>query len=501
MIYDRPSFRYREEESRPHFQKYRHKIGYSSFVIPDSIPSSWSRPLNTNERSATAPGPRVRLTPVVRIFLLIGLSALLGTVLGALTGEKTTFLYKEELHLSASGLATLGILLNIPSYLQPFMGAWADLKPLLGYHRRSYYVIGTFIGSMGYLGLACMHSYHLWSVVCLILIAGFFAVFSGVIVNAVMVAVGNSTATFGRMQTLSVFIPYVLSLAYTSHLSGYVAQHWSYGRAYGMAAFLSLLFLPMACLIEDQRVTHGREALESEEAHIARMAERHARNARNRAQLKQSMRSPGLWALVGFIFYLIITPGPNSTYYFTDGLHLSKQFIGDTGRWTSVGALLGMGLFAFGNKRLPVIALVLGAWLMDCAGYPAALLMRDATSVHWMSLISAAIGIIYGLCLNTLAARACPPGLEGTIYGLVMAAIALAGSLCGAFGNWIYDYFGPAHHHSVTYGWNASLGFGLAFTLVAGLLIPFMPAWTRSRRPLSAALPMDVNRSSVDRTA
>lgn len=449
--------------------------------------------MDTTELSLPAPASRLSLTPVARIFLLIGLSALLGSVLGALTGEKTTFLYKEELHLSASGLATLAILLSLPSYLQPFMGAWADLKPLFGFHRRSYYVIGSLIGSMGYLGLAFMHSYHIGSVVCLFLITGFFGVYSGVIVNATMVAVGNSTATFGRLQTLSIFIPYVLSLSYTSHLSGYVTQHWSYERAYGTAALLSLLFVPLVFLIEDRRVIHGREAAESEEAHAARTAERHDRNARNLATLKAAMKSPGLWALVGFIFYLIITPGPNTVYYFTDGLHLSKQFIGSNARWTSVGALLGMALFALGSKRLPVIALVLGAWLMDCALYPAMMLMHDAPLVHWMSLVTAAVGIIYGLCLNTLAARACPPGLEGTIYGLVMAAIALAGALSGAFGNWIYDYFGPAHHHTITYGWNASLWFGLAFTLAAGLLIPFMPAWTRSRRPLSAVLPMEAN--------
>ena len=64
---------------------------------------------------------------------------------------------------------------------------------------------------------------------------------------------------------------------------------------------------------------------------------------------------------------------------------------------------------------------------------------HDAPSVRWMSLANTLIGIIYGLCLNALAARACPPGLEGTVYGLVRAAIALAGNLYGAFGSGIYD--------------------------------------------------------------
>jgi len=45
---------------------------------------------------------RVLWTPLARVTLLLGCGAILGTVLGAITGEKTTFLFKDQLHLSAS---------------------------------------------------------------------------------------------------------------------------------------------------------------------------------------------------------------------------------------------------------------------------------------------------------------------------------------------------------------------------------------------------------------
>jgi MFS family permease len=419
-------------------------------------------------------------TPATRFGLMIALHAALATFLGAVTGEKTTFLYKEQLHLSASQLAALAILLGIPSYIQPFVGGWTDVFPLFGYHRRSYYVVGTLGIVCAYIGLALMSSYHLWSVVCLLLLSGSFSIFASVVKNAVMVAIGNRTGNFGRFQALTVFVPYILSLSYTSHFGGFVAQHWTYRQAYSTAAVIALLLLPLVFLMEDRRVGNTGP-IENE---TQTLAEREAERALNRAKLREAAKSPQIWVTVAYVFYLIITPSPNSTYYFTDGLHLSKQFIGDLGRWNAVGALMGIGLFALGSRRLPVIALVVGAWLMDCAGYPCSLLMRNAGSVHWLSLTATATGIIYGLCLNTIAARACPPGIEGTIYGLVMAAIALAGNLCGLLGNWIYDYFGPANHHSVTYGWNASLIFGLLFTLPAGLLIPFLPADLKSRRSL-----------------
>jgi hypothetical protein len=150
--------------------------------------------------------------------------------------------------------------------------------------------------------------------------------------------------------------------------------------------------------------------------------------------------------------------------------------------------MLGMGLFAFGSRRLPVAALVWGAWLMDCALYPSMWLMRGPVSAEWLSVVGATAGLIYGLCLNTLAARACPPGIEGAVYGLVMAAIALGGGVTNQFGSWLYDFFGPvnqAHHYSATHGWDWSIYIGFGFTLMAGLFLPFLPAWARSREPLS----------------
>lgn len=152
----------------------------------------------------------------------------------------------------------------------------------------------------------------------------------------------------------------------------------------------------------------------------------------------------------------------------TDVLHFSKQLIGDLGMYNSVGAIVSMGLFAAFSRRMPVRSLVWGAWGMDC------------------------IGTWYSLCLSTLAARACPPGVERTVYGLVMSAIAIAGVLSDKIGGSMYDYFGPlntAHHWTITHGWDYSLWVGLAFTLVGFVFIPFLPAWAKSREPLGGGSP------------
>lgn len=344
-----------------------------------------------------------------RIAAFLTLSVVLGAFGGAVTGEKTTFLYKEVMHLTPGDIGTLGLLVNIPAYLQPFLGAGSDLFPLFGSHRRSYYLVSLLVRVGAYWGLACLSQYHYIAVICLMLVLASGGVLATVMVNAVMVAVGNRTRRLGQLQSLIVFVPAVMSLLYTARLSGYVTQNWSYHHAYGIAALLILLHLPLVLLIDEKpavAAVEGHERIHPAERRAARLEER----ARSAAALREAARMPGLWAVICLVFYLILTPGIGNAqiYYMTDVLHFSKQLIGSLGMYSSAGAIVSMGLFAAFSQRMPVRSLVWGAWGMDCLGYPILVLLHTPDSAKVIYFLGACIGTWYGLCLSTLAARACP---------------------------------------------------------------------------------------------
>ena len=54
----------------------------------------------------------------LRLILLMAATMVVGTLVGTFSAEKLLFLYKEQLHLSAGGLATLAILVAVPNYLR-----------------------------------------------------------------------------------------------------------------------------------------------------------------------------------------------------------------------------------------------------------------------------------------------------------------------------------------------------------------------------------------------
>lgn len=412
-----------------------------------------------------------------RTALLVAAAAALGGVLSAVTANKQLFLYKDTLHLSASGVGTLLLIINLPAYLQPFMGGLSDLYPLGGWHRRSYFALAAVVQALGYWGLMTLHQYHYAALVCLLIVAGTGSALAGVLINAAMVSVGNRTGTFGILQTLFQFTPLVLSLVYTAHLDGEVTASWSYRHTFLVAALLSLAFLPLTFLLEDRRLTAGHGALGT-----AREAAKRAERTQTAVALREAVATPGMWVMTAFLFYLYVTPLllTASVYYETDVLRLSKGFIGRLDSWISAGSITGLVAFGLFSRRLPIRALVWGAIGSDAAIYLIAMTMHDAPSVRIAQFLWNFLAIFLAVCLNTLAARACPPQIEGTVYGLMQAALSLSLVLCDKFGSALYDRFGPAHGHSIAHGWFCALWFGFGFTLLAVFFVPFLPAWAKS---------------------
>ncbi len=422
-----------------------------------------------------------------RVALLMAGTVAVITLVGTFSGEKLQFFYKEQLHLSASAVASLLILLAAPTYFRPFIGASSDLFPLLGYHRRSYYALAVLLNAVGFFSLSLLRHPSYWTTALLVMVTVAGGVTLMIMADAVMVSVGNRTGTVPRLQGIQQFLPYALSLLALARLSGYVTQNWSYTHCFRTAALMALLALPLMLLIDEKRVSHRQHAHETPEE----LAERRNAKAQERAEsvaaMRQAVQSPGLWAVIAYVFYLTLTPsGATAQFYFeVDVLHFSKQFIGNLGQWSSAGVILGILTVVGISRRISVRTLVWGGWAIGTLAYLLNFALRSHLSAEIIFFVGAYFGIMTNLSLFTVAARACPPKVEGTIYALFMAAIGLAGTLSNKIGGMLYDSYGVPHHSAV-HGWYALNWWGFGLTALAALLIPLMPAWARSTQLLSA---------------
>jgi MFS family permease len=420
----------------------------------------------------------------LEVALLIGVSVSLNTILGSFTGVKSNYLLHVGLHLSASQMATFALIAGVPAYLRPFMGSWADLFPLFGLHRKSYYILSWLAFAAGQLiiGFIPTPEYTYQTIVLLTIIAGLGANLLFVIMDSIMVAVGNQTGEIGRFQSIQQGLPLVIALGFGSHLSGYVAQNWTYQQCYLAAGAVAAVGTLTALLVHEQPVDRRDQHLPNTlaERHIEKLQDKRDTADHARA-LGKALMSPGLWMCVVYVFYLILTPGPGQAQfvYFTTALHYSPQFIGDLGVPGNAGAILATAVFLLAGRKLPTAVYVWGAFLGDLSSYPLLFLYKGHLSAEIITFVSSATGQIYNLCLLTFAAKVTPKGVEASIYALFVSATAFAGNISNLFGSWMYDFFGPENHHSIVFGWHVCAWVGIFFTLVACVLIPFLPRWTR----------------------
>ena len=221
-------------------------------------------------------------TAFLRIALLMAGTVAVITLIGTFSGEKLNFLYKDQLHLTAGGMASLAILLLIPNYLRPFIGAGSDFFPLLGYHRRSYYALAALLGALGFFCLSALPHYTYLTTALLVIVAIAGNVTLMIMADAVMVTVGNRAGTVGRIQAVQQFTPSVLVFI-VAPLGGYVTQHWSYAHCFRVAALTALFALPLTFLIDEKRVGTGRHEREAPEEHAARLEAKRAERTQTAA--------------------------------------------------------------------------------------------------------------------------------------------------------------------------------------------------------------------------
>ena len=425
----------------------------------------------------------------IRVFALIALNVLITAILGVFAGEKVTFLLKEQLHLSASTVTNLNLLIKFPAYCQPFMGACTDLYPLFGSRRRSYFALAALVCSAAFLALALQLPYALVTTVCCLLIATSGTVLLGVLINAVAVAQGNRLGNFKRIQTLLQMLPLILTAAFAGRAGGFVTEHWSYRAAFGMAAVVALGYLALLPLLDEPAASAAVVVATGLEAKRRKARERWERQA----LLRRTLADRRLWAVTAFVCYVGFTPSPDTArpYFFTDALHFSKQFVGDLSGWGAAGAILGILVMQFSPRQQSLRRLAIQTAILSTVSYVPLLIIHDA--------LSARIGMLtYQLLLNAsifvyicMWARACPKGFEAVVYGALASAQALFYYICDWLGTHMYDWFGPKSHHTIAQGWYWTVVACILLCLPLFIILPFLPKTDPADDDLLPAEPLE----------
>jgi Na+/melibiose symporter-like transporter len=396
-----------------------------------------------------------------------------------LLSQPTKSLLRQWEH-SAATAAWFATLLSLPWVIKPLYGLLTDFVPLGGSRRRSYLLLTT---AVAFIGMSAIYWVPLTSdratLLLILLLAPAVAIaFSDVVVDALMVEVGQPRGLTGRLQAIQWASIYAATIA-TGVVGGTLSQ-WGLQQLgfliAGLACGVSLLAVWL--LVREPGDVPARPS--QMDLSLPGAAKFTAAGAL--AEMRQTFHQPGILAIGAFLFLWNFNPFSSTVqyYYATATLGFSEQFVGTLTSWQAAGALSGSILYGIVCRMIPVSWLIHGSIVAGILGTLAYWGYQDASSAVAVSLLAGIVQAIGSLIQLDLAARVCRPQTAGTTFALLMSLTNLSASLSQGVGGSFYDTLAGWWGYASAF--HTLVALGALFTSACWFLLPALTrAVTRSQ--------------------
>eukprot|EP01042_Synura_sphagnicola_P000528 gene528-564_t len=392
---------------------------------------------------------------------------------------------KDELHLSPAELAGITGLTTLPWMIKPIYGFLSDGFPIWGYRRKSYLILSGILGFASWISFGTFVTTPLQVIISNILASGSVAI-SDVIADSLVVeksrdrggsiddsddafdsdsaqvAVGmventmDSTAlkqpgksgyNSGDLQSLcwgAAAVGGILS----SYYSGSLLEHYNPKTVFLFTAAFPLLVALVSSFISEEKITFPSTSLETSSSSSPNTVSSGGAFSSFLAvtkpkifQLYQTISSPSIYLPILFVCLYQATPSAAAAlfYFQTNELKFQPEFLGRISFASSVASLLGVVAFRTWLKELPPKTVIFWSILASVPlGLTQALLttrfnlalgIPDQAFALTDSVVLSVLGQISFMPTLVLASSLCPPGVEGTLFALLMSIYNTAGSV------------------------------------------------------------------------
>jgi folate/biopterin transporter len=399
-------------------------------LAPDLAHTGWRKLLFGQE-------PTLELCAILMVYAVQG-------ILG-LAKLAVSFFLKDELGLSPASVAALMGIAALPWILKPIFGFVSDGLPIFGYRRRPYLILSGLIGAGAWLSLATVvHTPGLATVT--IAMTTFSVALSDVLVDSIIVqrARGESLGKAGSLQSLC-WGASALGGLLTAYASGLLLSKFTPQTVFAVTAIFPLLVTMVAFWIDEQSVNSEQSTIAQAKTQVV--------------QLWGALQQKAIWMPLLFLFFWQCTPtGESSFFYFvTNDLGFTPEFLGRVRLISSLASFIGILIFQRYLKTVPFRTIF--AWttvISSLMGLSTLLLFTHTNRLlgiddHWFSLgdtlILTVMGQITFMPVLVLAVRLCPPGVEATLFALLMSVLNLAGLVSQEGGALLTQALGITEHN------------------------------------------------------
>lgn len=345
-----------------------------------------------------------------------------------------SFFLKDDLGLNPAQMGALTGVAALPWIIKPLFGLLSDGFPIFGYRRRPYLILSGILGSLSWVIMAT--SVHtIWAATLTLLISSLSVAVSDVIVDSLVVerARNESLGRAGSLQSLTWAASAIGGLI-TAYFSGLLLEHFTTRTIFGITAFFPMIVVMVAGLIAEEKLKT------TDPTAIA------INTGEQIQQVWQAIRQKSIFLPTAFIFLWQATPSADSAFFFftTNELGFEPEFLGKVRLVTSLAGLVGIGIYQKFLKTIPFRQILGWSTVISCLlGLTTLLLVTHTNRAigiddHWFSLgdslILTVIGQIAFMPVLVLSARLCPPGIEATLFALLMSIWNLSGLVSNELG-------------------------------------------------------------------
>ncbi|MGB3671255.1 MAG: folate/biopterin family MFS transporter [Phormidesmis sp.] len=365
----------------------------------------------------------LELTAILTVYFVQG-------ILG-LARLAVSFFLKDDIALSPAEVSALMGIAALPWTIKPVFGFLSDGLPILRYRRRPYLIISGILGAIAWLSMATIVNTAI-AATAAILLSSLSVAISDVIVDSLVVerARKEGQGSAGTLQSLAWGSSAVGGLI-TAYIGGLLLEHTSARVIFGITATFPLIVCGVAWLIAENPVT---------EKSNWKLVTHQVRS------LKAAVSQRVIWMPALFLFLWQATPTADSAFFFfsTNELGFEPEFLGRLRLVTNFAALVGIWVFQRFLKEVSfrkifawstVISAVLGmTTLILVTHLNRSLGIDDQWFSLGDSLVLTVAGQIAFMPVLVLSARLCPPGVEATLFALLMSVVNLSGLLSHELG-------------------------------------------------------------------
>lgn len=369
------------------------------------------------------------MVPLLIFYLLLGFSFQFPSV-------AMRYWMMETVKVSPAQMAAIFGVVSIPWCLKPLFGFISDSKPIFGYRRKPYMILAAYTSSLMWMILPfCPHDEFAITLVMTVSSAGM--CFADVMADSLLVEAARkeSDENKGNIQSWSWMMRF--AGGFLASIFGTLAyEKLGYAQVFLLNSMVPIMVAILSCFISESKTNEKKNW------------------RKTGSTLYAAVKQPGIYKPALFIFMICVTPGYGSvmTFFYERELGFTPNEFGALDVMGYVVAILGTWIYKrwltqVSFRKIFGWSLFISFLLENTLFFLVFHTNRqmgipDFVFAFVERVVITLVGQFITMPMVVLGAQLCPPGVEGSLYALLMSITNIGGVVAEEWGSLLTNMFG-----------------------------------------------------------